>query len=52
MLRSKAVSTSGCSTPSLPTEWPFNRMSAQRPGKKVESVKKKGGGGGGEGEEI
>ena len=38
MFRSKAVSTSGCSTPSLPTTEPLTWTSAQRPGKNVESV--------------
>ena len=43
MFRSKAVNTSGCSTPSLPTTAPLTCMSAHRPGKNVESVGGMGG---------
>ena len=39
MLRSKAVKTSGCSTPSLQTTSPLTWTLAQRPGKNVESVR-------------
>ena len=39
ILRSKALITSGCSTPSLPTTSPAATISAHLPGKKVGSAK-------------
>ena len=40
-VRSNLVTTSGCTTPSLPITWPYMTTSAQRPGKKLESETEK-----------